>query len=153
MKELTLVWWSGLRGAVGLILALEVALEPAVTFLTDEVRCLIDRKWDFLRCRAAFTYVPDRRFLCLCSLQYVCMYVCVCNDIAHDACVSERFIISQLGHCPNLTKTTLPNSSEVDPDCAGHWFIIGSGSLEDVERFQARTFSFHHCFEAGAYFW
>lgn len=37
-KELTLIWWSGLRGAVGLILALEVGLADSDLLVEDMVR-------------------------------------------------------------------------------------------------------------------
>lgn len=37
-KELTLIWWSGLRGAVGLILALEVGLAPAESYVADQLK-------------------------------------------------------------------------------------------------------------------
>jgi len=68
-REMILLWWSGLRGAVGLILALELSLQPTAGIVDD-----------------------------------------------------------QQAHC---------NVSGTNPDCEGHWYIIGDGSLEDAERFQA----------------
>ena len=32
------MWWSGLRGAVGLILALEVGLAPAESYVADQLK-------------------------------------------------------------------------------------------------------------------
>lgn len=47
-----------------------------------------------------------------------------------------RAISTQAMHCPNGTNTVLENG-DLDPDCVGHWYIIGAGTTEDVRRFQA----------------